>query len=71
MAGMVAEPGRHIPIASATQHIVLAVPRNEHEPHVGATASSNSRYCSGASLPALSIPKPSVNEVRSDGRPSK
>ena len=43
VAGMVALPGRHMPIASATQHMVLAVPRNEQEPQVGVAQSSSRR----------------------------
>ena len=59
-----------MPIASATQHIVLAVPRNEQEPQVGATVSSSRRKVPSSIFPARSIPNASVIEVTSDARPS-
>jgi hypothetical protein len=70
VAGIVALPGKLIPIASATQHIVFAVPRNEHEPQVGVAQSSKAWYCASSIFPAINMPNPSVSEVASAGRSS-
>ena len=70
VAGMVALPGRHMPMASATQHMVLAVPRKEQEPQVGVAWSSSCRYVSWSILPSWSMPRPSVSDVVSAARSS-
>ena len=69
-AGIKALPGRLMPNASDTQHIELAVPRNEQEPQLGQAVFSSALYSHSSILPAAHIPFASSIEVRSDLRPS-
>ena len=45
-AGIMLVPGRHMPMASATAHMVLAVPRKEQEPQEGLESASSRLYSS-------------------------
>ena len=56
-------------MASARQHIVLAVPIKEQEPQVGQDRSSTVLYSSNEILPVLYIPNASETDVASDLRP--
>ncbi len=69
-AGTRAEPGRAMPRTSARQHMVLAVPKKEQDPQVGAHKFSRDRNSSSVMRPAVSIPRASCRDVSSVFRPS-
>ncbi len=69
-AGMVEVPGRHMPIASATAPMVLAVPRKEQEPTQGVASSSSLSNSEAEMVPSASIPTASASVELSEDRPS-